>query len=92
MTNRITITAAEVRIGDHIYNGPDSSKHPTHAWETVTQVDTVDGLILLLTGKPDVPHGEFWFEPDESVVVIRHPPPAPEPAPAKPHHKHGHGH
>jgi len=91
MTNRITIAAAEVRIGDHIYNGPSASNHPTHAWETVTQVNMVDGLILAITGTLDAPHGEFWFEPDESVVVIRHPPAQPAPAVAKPQHKHGHG-
>lgn len=90
MTNRITIAAADVRVGDHIYNGPASSDHPTHAWETITQVNTVDGLIILITGSLDIPHGEFWFEPDETVVVIRYPPPAP--AAATPERKHGHGH
>ena len=92
MTNRITISARDVRVGDHIYNGPNASNHPTHAWETVTQVKAEDGLILLITGKLDVPHGEFWFEPDESVVVIRYPPAEPQPVAAKPHGKHGHGH
>ena len=95
MTNRITIAAAEVRVGDHIYNGPNSSNHPTHAWETITQVNSADGLIVLITGSLDAPHGEFWFEPDEPVVVIRYPPPTPELPPQphhKPHHKHGHGH
>jgi len=92
MTNRITIAASDVRIGDHIYNGPNSSNHPTHAWETITRVNAVDGLIVLITGSLDLPHGEFWFEPDESVVVIRYPTATPEPVAAKPRPKHGHGH
>jgi len=92
MTNRITIAAADVRVGDHIYNGPGISKHPTHAWETITQVNSVDDLIVVITGSLDVPHGEFWFEPNESVVVVRYPPAEPEPPVAKPHHKHTRGH
>jgi hypothetical protein len=93
MTNRITIAARDVQVGDHIYNGPSGSNHPTFAWETITQVNNVDGLILLITGKLDTPHGEFWFEPDESLVVIRYPPAEePEKPEVKSHHKHGHGH
>jgi hypothetical protein len=92
MTTRITIAAADVRVGDQIYNGPGASAHPTFAWETVTQANRVDGLILLITGRMDAPHGEFWFEPEEAVAVVRHPPPEPEMPAAKPHHKHGHGH
>lgn len=92
MTNRITIAARDVQVGDHIYNGPSASNHPTFAWETVTQINTDDGLIVLITGNLDTPHGEFWFEPDESVVVIRYPPPEPEKPVVKSHHKHGHGH
>ncbi|MBS1189880.1 MAG: hypothetical protein H6R10_1672 [Rhodocyclaceae bacterium] len=92
MTTRITIAAGDIRIGDFIYNGLGTSKHPTDAWEAITQVNTVDGLIQLITGRLDTPHGEFWFEPDEPVVVVRHPPPEPEPVIAKPHRKHGHGH
>lgn len=96
MTTRISIQASEVRIGDFIYNGLGTSKHPTDSWETITRVDNVDGLILLITGRLDGPHGEFWFEPEETVVVVRHPPATPEPAPVKPqpkhHHKPSHGH
>ncbi len=92
MTNRITVAAADVRIGDHFYNGPGASTHPTFAWEAVTRVNLVDGLIVLITGSLDTPHGEFWFEPDESVVIMRHPVAVPEPPVAKTHHKHGHGH
>lgn len=92
MTTRITIAASEVRIGDIIYNGMGSSKRPTDTWETITQVNSVDGLFQLITGRLDSPHGEFWFEPEETVVVIRHPAPAPEPPIAKPHNKRAHGH
>ena len=92
MTNKITITAAEVRVGDHFYNGPGASTHPTFAWETITHADRVDGLIKLITGNLDAPHGEFWFEPDESVVVMRYPPQEAEKPVAKPNHKSGHGH
>jgi len=91
MTNRITIAASAVQVGDHVYNGPSGSNHPTFAWETVTHVEVVDGLIEVITGSLDTPHGEFWFEPDEAVVVIRHPPAQPEKSAAKPHGKHGHG-
>jgi len=91
MTNRITIAAADVRVGDHFYNGPTASAHPSFAWETVTQVNRVDGLIVLIAGRLD-PHGEFWFEPDESTAVIRYPPAEPEKPVAKPHQKHNHGH
>ena len=92
MTTRITVAAGEIRIGDIIYNGLGTSKHPTDAWEAITQVNTVDGLIQLITGRLDGPHGEFWFEPDETVVVIRHPPPEPKPVIEKPHNKRAHGH
>jgi hypothetical protein len=74
MTNRITVAAAEVRVNDHIYNGPAINAHPTNAWETISEAGVVDGLILLITGdKKGILHGEFWFEPDEQVVVIRYP-------------------
>ncbi|WP_061935846.1 hypothetical protein [Collimonas pratensis] len=93
MTTRITVAADNVRIGDIIYNGlVGTGKHPTYAWEAITQVNSVDGLIQLITGRLDGPHGEFWFEPDESVVVVRHPPAEPKPAIAKPHNKRAHGH
>lgn len=90
MTSKITVVASEVRVNDHIYNGTGSNAHPTFAWETVTEVRQEDGLILLITGNAKGPHGEFWLEPDESLVVIRYPEAAaPTPA-AKP--KAGHGH
>jgi hypothetical protein len=73
MTNRITLAAVEVRVGDHVYNGPAASKHPTYAWETITEVRRVDGLVLLITGHLDTPHGEFWFEAEEAVTVMRYP-------------------
>ncbi|WP_313953782.1 hypothetical protein [Accumulibacter sp.] len=92
MTTRIKIGAAEVRPGDLIYNGLGTSKHPTDTWETITQVNVVDGLIFLITGRLSGPHGEFWYEPDELVAVVRHPPEVPEPVVAKPHNKRSHGH
>jgi len=93
MTTRITVAADNVRIGDIIYNGlVGTGKHPTYAWEAITQVNSVDGLIQLITGRLDGPHGEFWFEPDESVVVVRHPPAEPKPPIAEPHNKRAHGH
>lgn len=92
MTNRITIPAAEVRVGDHIYDGPGANAHPTFAWETVTGVNLVDGLIVLIAGRLDATQGEFWFEPDEAVTIIRYPPEVPEKPAVKPHPKHGHGH
>ena len=93
MTNKITVMASEVRVNDHIYNGTGSNAHPTFAWETVTEVRSEDGLILLITGNLKGLHGEFWLEPDEQIVVIRYPPPAvPEAPPAKARHGHGHGH
>lgn len=92
MTNRITIRAADVQVGDHIYDGPGANAHPTFAWETITKVKLVDGLIVLIAGRLDAKQGEFWFEPDEAVTIIRHPPEAPETPAAKPHPKHGHGH
>lgn len=92
MTSRITVAAGDVRIGDFIYNGLGTSKHPTDAWEAITQVNSVDGLVQLITGRLDTPHGEFWFEREESVVVVRHPPAAPEPTIAKPHDKRARGH
>ena len=91
MTHKITVMASEVRVNDHIYSGTGSNAHPTFAWETVTEVRSEDGLILLITGNLKGPHGEFWFEPDEPVVVMRYPAPAaPAPPPAKPGAKHGH--
>jgi hypothetical protein len=89
MTNKITVAAAAVRVNDHIYSGPGANAHPTFAWETVTEVRAEDGLILLITGNLQGPHGEFWYEPDEPIVVIRYPPPAAAPAPpAKAHGRH----
>lgn len=73
MTNKITVVASEVRVNDHIYNGTGTNTHPTFAWETVTEVHTEDGLIQLITGNLKGPHGEFWLEPDEQIVVIRYP-------------------
>jgi hypothetical protein len=91
MTNKITITAGEVRVSDHIYSGPGANAHPTFAWETVTEVRREDGLILLITGNLKGPHGEFWFEADEQIVVIRYPEAAAaESAPAKSKARHGH--
>jgi hypothetical protein len=49
-----------------------------------------DGLILLITGNAKGPHGEFWLEPDEQLVVIRYPAAAAQAPAAKP--KAGHGH
>jgi hypothetical protein len=92
MTSRITVAAGSARIGDIIYNGLGTGKHPTYAWEAITQVNSVDGLIQLITGHLEGPHGEFWFEPDESVVVVRHPPAEPKPAIAGSHNKRTHGH
>ena len=90
MTSKITVAASDVRVNDHIYNGTGSNAHPTFAWETVTEVRHEDGLILVITGNAKGPHGEFWFEAEEQIVVIRYPEPA-APAPAaKP--KAGHGH
>ena len=90
MTNKITVAASDVRVNDHIYNGTGTNAHPTFAWETVTEVRPVDGLILLITGNLKGPHGEFWLEPDEPIVVIRYPEPAAvETAPAKTKARHG---
>ena len=76
MTNRITLAASEVRVNDHIYNGIAINAHPTNAWETITEARVEDGLIFLVTGdKKGKLHSEFWFEPDEQVVVIRYPAP-----------------
>jgi hypothetical protein len=90
MTNRITITAADVQVGDLIYDGPGANVHPTFAWETVTQVHRVDGLVMLTAGRLDSANGEFWFDPAESVTVIRHPPEKAEEVVTKPRHKRGH--
>ena len=90
MTTRITITAADVQIGDLIYDGPGANAHPTFAWETVTQVHRVDGLVKLTAGRLDSTNGEFWFDPAESVTVIRHPPEKAEEVVTKPRHKRGH--
>lgn len=92
MTIRITVAASDVQIGDFIYNGLGTSKHPTDAWEAITYVNSVDGLIQLITGRLNTPHGEFWFEADEPVVVVRHPPAEPEPASAILHKKRTHRH
>ena len=73
MTNRITLLASEVQVNDHIYNGTGTNLHPTFAWETVTEVRSEDGLILLITGNKKGIHGEFWLEPDEQIVVMRYP-------------------
>ena len=74
------------------YNGLGTGKHPTYAWEAITQVNSVDGLIQLITGHLEGPHGEFWFEPDESVVVVRRPPIEAKPTTAEPNNKRAHGH
>ncbi|HAT33375.1 MAG TPA: hypothetical protein DCW29_21765 [Janthinobacterium sp.] len=92
MTTRITVVADHARIGDLIYNGLGTGKHPTYAWEAITQVNSVDGLIQLITGHLDGPHGEFWFEPDESVVVVRRPQIEPKPATAQLNNQRTHGH
>jgi hypothetical protein len=73
MTNRITLAASDVRKDDHIYNGIANNAHPTNAWETITEASVVDGLILLIAGDKKGQHAEFWFEPDEQIVVIRYP-------------------
>jgi hypothetical protein len=73
MTNRITVLGSEVQVNDHIYNGTGTNAHPTFAWETVTEVRSEDGLILLITGNKKGLHGEFWLEPDEQIVVMRYP-------------------
>ena len=92
MTTRIKIAAAEVQLGDLIYNGLGTSKHPTDTWESITQVNVVDGLILLITGRLSGPHGEFWYESDELVVVVRHPHEVSEPVVARSHSQRSHGH
>ncbi|CAN7199387.1 hypothetical protein LJR289_000545 [Pseudoduganella sp. LjRoot289] len=92
MTTRITVAADHARIGDMIYNGLGTGKHPTYAWEAITQVNSLDGLIQLITGRLDGPHGEFWFEPDESVVVVRRPPIEPKPATAETNSQRAHRH
>ncbi|WGG48714.1 hypothetical protein [Rugamonas sp. DEMB1] len=91
MTTRITVAADHAMIGDMFYNGLGTGKHPTYAWEAITQVNSVDGLIQLITGHLES-HGEFWFEPDESVVVVRRPPIESKPATAEPHKQRTHGH
>ena len=73
MTNRITLAASEVRVDDHINNGAGTNAHPTNAWETISEVSVVDGLVFLITGDKKGQHGEFWLEPDEQTVVIRYP-------------------
>ena len=92
MTNKITIPAGEVQVGDHIYDGHGANAHPTFAWETVTAVKREEGLVVIVAGRVEPPNGEFWFEPDESIGVIRYPPAEPEKPAAKSHNKHGHGH
>jgi len=89
MTNKITVVASQVRVNDHVYNGTGTNSHPTFAWETVTEIRQDDGLILLITGNQKGPHGEFWLEPDEEIVVIRYPEPIAAVTPsAKPGAKH----
>lgn len=73
MTNRITVAASEVRVNDHIYNGTGTNAHPTFAWETVSEVRSVEGLMMLITGNSKGLHGEFWLEPEEQIVVMRYP-------------------
>ena len=91
MTSRIHVAASEVRVNDHVYNGTGTNAHPTFAWETVTEVRAEDGLILLITGNPKGPHGEFWLEPDEQIEVIRYPEAdAAKAPPAKTGARHGH--
>lgn len=91
MTNKISVAASAVQVGDHVYNGPGANAHPTFAWETVTEARNVDGLIMLITGDVKGLHGEFWLEPDEQVVVIRYPAAAaPPPVLPKSHHKSKH--
>ncbi len=91
MTSRIIVVASEVRVNDHIYNGTGTNAHPTFAWETVTEVRSEDGLILLITGNLKGPHGEFWFEPDEQIEVIRYPEPlAAKTLAPKANGRHGH--
>jgi len=91
MTNKIAVAASDVRVNDHIYNGTGTNAHPTFAWETVTEVRQEDGLILLITGNIKGPHGEFWLEAEEQIVVIRYPEAAAAETPAaKGHVKHGH--
>ena len=88
-TSKIIVLGSEVRVGDHIYNGTGTNNHATFAWETVTEVRQEDGLVLVITGNAKGPHGEFWYEPEEQVNVIRYPDPAATiPPPAKT--KHGH--
>ena len=72
MTNRITVAASEIRVKDHIYNGIANNAHPINAWETISEVIVVDGLILAIAGDRKGQHAEFWFEPEEQVVVIRY--------------------
>ena len=91
MTSKITLAASDIRVNDHIYNGTGTNAHPTFAWESVTEVRQVDGLILLITGNLKGTHGEFWLEPDEQIGVIRHPEPATAPLqPMNPKDKHRH--
>lgn len=91
MTNKIAVVASAVRVNDHIYSGTGTNAHPTFAWETITEVRSEDGLILLITGNLKGPHGEFWFEPEEQVVVIRYAEPTVgETPPAKAKTRHGH--
>lgn len=96
MTNKITVTAAEILVGDHIYSGTGANAHPTFAWETITRIQQVDGLILVIAGRFGNANDEFWFEPGESVAVIRYPAAEVAKPVAKPvvksHNKHGHGH
>jgi hypothetical protein len=54
-------------------------------------VRSEDGLIVLITGNLKGPHGEFWFEPDEQIEVIRYPePPAAKTLAPKANGRHGH--
>lgn len=88
MTSRMTVAASATALGDLLYNGPGASSHPTYAWEAITRITSVDGLVVVQTASVDGLQGEFWFEPDETLTVIRHPPAEPEPTGAH-HGRHG---
>jgi len=60
-------------VNDYAYNGTESNSHPTFAWKPVTEVRVENGLIFMITGDAKGLHGEFWFENDEQLVVIRYP-------------------
>ena len=60
-------------MNDYADNGTESNSLPTFAWKTVTEVRVENGLIFMITGDAKGLHGEFWFENDEQLVVIRYP-------------------